>query len=630
MKLRTLKLALLSALVASHAFATEYRSPWVSGNGPLRYSFEKLNEESWNLNLWSAMHVKQAHKSFTKHSTKTQPLTAVMFGKSDFKIEEIYPDATAQKNAAGYNPLVAAKLMSPRAEYAETGMTVGLRFDYPVWEKHGRIGVRASVPFRRIEIERQDSGLDKTEDPTSDFVRSKVIKVAANAAGDDITGTQQVLAKAYRMDIVSKLVDANGDAALVGGAVGPNSMTLFGQSITNNSAGATAAGGVAVQAVGANNKNAAITVSRPGTNEPFAYQYQMTDANPARPAIAGERFGLASVTSIAADYSNLPVDGASIRYFDGAAAAGAGGLATYANLINSDAFKKNADKTWLIFRRSANSADNIDRFGINADAGAGTFVTRQIDLMLQQYNINAFQYLSSNGFSLDSEIRSGMGDIDLDVFYEHGFSDDLVTELALGVRLPTGGDKDKYTGAYKAILGNGEHWEIKLAGLVAYRPFSWMSVKADASYSFVLEGTERRCAVFKGSTVKNIGPRADADVSWSYMIGHVDFNFTHPDTKDIRSMLGYEFYYKTKDNVKFKKSKMESWLGKLATGAANEKDLSNTLAEKGTESITHKARFETSAQVLKNFEVFAGGAMAFAGQNAFRDRDAHCGFNVRF
>lgn len=622
MKLRTLKLALLSALVASHAFATEYRSPWVSGNGPLRYSFEKLNEESWNLNLWSAMHVKQAHKSFTKHSTKTQPLTAVMFGKSDFKIEEIFPDAKMQAGTAGFNPLVGKKTLSPRAEYAETGMTVGLRFDYPVWEKHGRIGVRASAPFRRIEIERQDSGLDKNEDPAADYVKRQVVLVdrANDGAAGGAGTTANVLAAAYRMDLVSSLANTDGTPALVGRVAGANGVTLF----NNNITGAAAAGaGVA------NTQIAAVAATGPvgivgGVDNPAKFLYMAADGGNNSPA--NSRYEQANIRQIIADYA-LHADivaGDAIGYF--------GQAVNYAGLLSSAGFQANADKTWLIFRRQTNTPEG-EKFadGTADQGGVGFNITRTLDQMIAQYNINTFQYLGGFGYSLDSEIRSGMGDIDLDVFYEHGFSDDLVTELALGVRLPTGGDKDKYTGAYKAILGNGEHWELKLAGLVAYRPFNWMSVKADASYSFVLEGTERRCAVFKGSTVKNIGPRADADVSWSYMIGHVDFNFTHPETKDIRSMLGYEFYYKTKDNVKFKKSKMASWLGKVvATGAANEKDLSNTLAEKGTESITHKARFETSAQVLKHFEVFAGGAMAFAGQNAFRDRDAHCGFNVRF
>jgi hypothetical protein len=58
--------------------------------------------------------------------------------------------------------------------------------------------------------------------------------------------------------------------------------------------------------------------------------------------------------------------------------------------------------------------------------------------------------------------------------------------------------------------------------------------------------------------------------------------------------------------------------------------LDKKLAVKNTESIAHKARFETSYQVSKYFELFAGGSFTFAGQNAMRDRDTHGGFNIRF
>ena len=122
---------------------------------------------------------------------------------------------------------------------------------------------------------------------------------------------------------------------------------------------------------------------------------------------------------------------------------------------------------------------------------------------------------------------------------------------------------------------------------------------------------------------------------YGYFTGRFDFNFFHPKDSGIRSTIGYELYYKTEDHLTFKQKQMESWLGgKFVPGVldvqSNPQDLDNKLASKNTESIAHKVRFETSAQLLKHFEVFAGGSLTFAGQQVMRDRDAHGGFNIRF
>jgi hypothetical protein len=39
---------------------------------------------------------------------------------------------------------------------------------------------------------------------------------------------------------------------------------------------------------------------------------------------------------------------------------------------------------------------------------------------------------------------------------------------------------------------------------------------------------------------------------------------------------------------------------------------------------------ESTYKANKYLDIFWGGAVTFAGQNVFRDMDAHGGFNVRF
>jgi hypothetical protein len=256
-----------------------------------------------------------------------------------------------------------------------------------------------------------------------------------------------------------------------------------------------------------------------------------------------------------------------------------------------------------------------------------------LDLALKNYNANMYEWLEDNGFLMQTERRCGLGDIDLDLFYEHKFSDEFVGEAMVGVRFPTGAS-DNYCGSvYKPHLGNGEHFEIKLGLMAAWQPADWINIKLDGRFAFVLEATERRAAAFKGALIKNIGPCVDADVSWEYLVATLDFNLFHPKTNAISAVLGYEFYFKTKDDIDFKCSSMRSWLGqKLVDGTwtDNKQDLDSGVAEKNTEAFGHKVRCETSFRITEYFELYAGGTYTFAGQNLPRECDAHGGFVVTF
>jgi hypothetical protein len=206
----------------------------------------------------------------------------------------------------------------------------------------------------------------------------------------------------------------------------------------------------------------------------------------------------------------------------------------------------------------------------------------------------------------------------------------------VGVRFPTGSDDDFSGNPYKVHLGNGEHWELKVGGMVAWEPLHWFNVKLDTYFSWVLEGVEKRCAVFEGSKIKNMGPAVDADVSWEYFVGRLDFNMFHRKTSYISGTLGYELYYKTTDKISFRKSKMTTWYGEHYSPAADETNpnleanLDNNLARANTEAIGHKIRSEIRCQLDEFVELFAGGSYTFAGKNLSRETDLHIGFNVRF
>lgn len=616
-----LRLLLLAALaVSSSAFATEFRTPYLSDRGPLRHSFKKLNKKKMNINTWSTVHTKEAHKAFLKHGTDSKELTALLFNKSTFQFNEFLPNALMPLDAPNYNIFMNALSYSPKAKYFEYGATFGGRIDFPIWKEDngcvkGRIGLRTSIPFRTIEVERQDFAPEtaSVDNALAQVVKTAIIRVQRTAAGAVApVGSQvDVEATAYRLDFVAGIRDSAKNSVV--SAPVANEFKIFGQNIAAANAG-PAAGATAGLVADVN-----------GAPEIVAWNLTTVAADGdfnANGLVKAAAFADATndLTGVAAAHFAGFVDNVDYTELNPATVAPVAGGG--ANDITGLAAAKTS---WLVFKRASDGNVNTRLVGNEAQA-----IDRMLQDRIRGLNKDPFAFLSENGFIFDSYKRSGLGDIDLDVFYEHAFNKHMLAELVLGVRFPTGTTKNSCNNPYRAIakLGNGEHFEIKLGANFAWDACKWFSIKLDASYNFVLEGKEQRAAVFAGSTVKNIGPCTDADVDWGYFIGRLDFQFVHPKTCCLSTVMGYEIYYKTEDHLTFKKTTENSWLGTKDQPVASKLD--SKLARKNTESISHKGRMESTYKANKYLDIFWGGAVTFAGQNVFRDMDAHGGFNVRF
>ena len=599
---KTLKALLLLALAAgSTAFASEYRTPWLSERGPLRHTFKKLHKKRYNANMWSLAYCKEAHKAFLSHGTKSEVLTELLFNDEDFTLNQIFPNSQVPVDSENYNVFMKLSKIKPRANYFEYGVNLGGRIDFPVWENKGRIGLRTTIPFRKIEIERKD--ITPVEDPLCGLVQTGVVNTTrlVNGAEEGMPANiVAVNAKAYRLDLVQALQNGSGESAVQALNPANGSFKIFGQKV----------------ALGAGLGHVGLV---PGKDkaENVAFMFHDGTGTAVKPA-NGEYTVIGNV---------------------GAAPVATGAVATFDQLIDYNALFGNftsaaaqdfASKHWLVFRRASDSKQSE-----RITTAEAQVANASIEAALANACEGPYDFMSANNFEFESQKRSGLGDIDLDLFYEHTFCKDWMGELMVGVRFPTGSGDESYGNPYKVNLGNGEHFEIKIGAGLAWQPFRCMNAKLDMYYSFVLEGTEERTAVFAGSKIKGIGPKADADVDWGYFVGRLDLNFFHPKTDRISSTLGYEFYYKTHDHISFKQAKMESWLGGKYNPVTkvfdkNEQPLSNELARKNTESISHKVRSESSFRLHRYLDMFWGGSFVFAGQNAFRDMDCHAGFNCRF
>jgi len=587
--------------------ATEFRSPLVVERGPLRYVFEEWEESDYNLKLWSAGFGRHCHKAFLSHGTSTYPLSTLFFNKSCFTLNEIFPNSCVDMNTQYYSPFLAVTQLRPRITYSEKGISLGARFAYPVYKNKGRVGLRLQIPFRKIEIEREDHG-DTDTDPLDDFMTGEIVTRDGLTSLGASNPSTDVYARAIRMDFLQSLpytagnnpilqFDANGVPSVVGDT------QVIWDAVTNP-----------------NNfdKRIAVVIHSPAGTVPSKpdrylgiHMYPVTNSPVPLEALAADggssgenQFYFASGT----DYTPLNMH--------------PGGVCG-----NTTAQAK-ASQLWLTSVHDGR--DNQPGFSTGSAK-----MWNAVDWVLQNYqDENVFEWLETHGnFQFATANKCGMGDIDLDLFYEHQFNDEATGEVMVGVRFPTGASDNYCCNPYRPHAGNGEHWEIKLGGMVAWQPLDWMNIKIDGRYVFVLRDEEKRMAAFKGACIKNIGPCTKADVSWEYFDGTIDFNLFHPKTDAISCVVGYEFYYKTEDNIDFKCRTLQSWLGKkLVDGewVENNQTLDSKVAEKYTDSIAHKVRFETSFRISQYFELFCGGAYTFAGKNAPRDCDCFGGCVVTF
>ena len=666
----------MGVFIAGCANATEIRSPYLSERGPLRYKFERGNPDKYSLDVYSIGFGRLAHKAFLSHGTDTKPLTALMFNKSDFPVREIFPNNEMPKMAQEYNPFIALAEIHPRASYYEWGATLGARFEYPVYKNIGRIGLRANIPFKTVEIERENI-LDKDKKPMPDFVLGMPTNVArASQVGNPVNQTKYdeptpVFAKLYKFELLKQITQgAARDDAVV---LGINKVVVLGQDIasdfhSNNQHFRTEVKPKAGLVFNADKKNYPTdsNFSNWGYKSGPAQAFNVVGndivdvpANgdggygvragaaaivaaagvAATPAsiVIGQRFGWAFD---AGDMVVLDDNGvANVKTHAIAAGGGKPAMNTLVQVPNIAFFDNGTDYSQLndikeLRKTALNDAWLAFGYKDGQMVDEARAINDYLDAYLEYYDESPEHWLYRvGGYEFETSSRTGLGDIDLDLFYEHMFSDRWIGELMLGLRFPTGLSDDYSQNPYKAHLGNGEHFELKFGGLIAWEPLGWMNLKLDLKGAYAFESSEKRCAAFEGATIKNIGPAVDADVSWWSFTGCFDINLFHPKTKDISADIGYEFYFKGEDDLHFKTSKMLPFYGQHYLGKDQgdlTKPLSNGLAEEHTESISHKVRAEVRIQINTWFEAFAGGAFTFAGQNIARETDCHGGCNVRF
>ena len=501
---------------------------------------------------------------------KKIPLSELFFGKSDFRGEEVFADGILLNRPNGY-PGLSFAMLRPRFDYNERGVVLGAHVEKQIEGSKWRWSWNVNIPIKSIEVEQNWAcGLEKTEETLEDVV------VNTTQVVDD-SEVQQV--SAYRLDFLSTLVDATGNAMVVYGD-GSGATTIAGRNVTTSSA--------------------AIPM----------YAYRRDDGK-----LLPENFTVG------------PVDGAAVNLN----AAGSNGAdnTKLQFIVNANVNYKNG----LGKERAAQGK----LFMVPISDGAGELqpdakiIQNTVNFILEGLDISgsgsAISFFGSRGICFcANEHIVGFGDLQTQSAIAYDFTERAYIEAAMGFKYPTGKKHKNPCRLFYMPTGNNGHFEFRFGLDGAWRSKKWFGIYADFSYSHVFEETEKRAAAFKGATVKNIGPCVEAKVKWGYFLGHLDMTVFHPDNQNLGFALGYEGYYKRYDKIRFctcdQSYKVEDLLGERHA-------LDSCVLESNTNILTHKIRGEVFHR-WNYFHLYGGASRVVGGWNGMRETEAHIGCSINF
>ena len=576
-KSRIRMLVLSGVLSISGLLVAEFRAPFsigLFGVSHLHSTFEREEEGGCIFDIWGVGYAKNARKTYVdKHGFDTENLSGLLFGKSSFRLEELHKDGYVASSG------VAATAM---ARYPENPWikisTIEPKVDY--YEKglmfglhlggtasDGKLHYGVRTKLPLRSIEVENDIIDWGE-KLEDVYR---IRRQQGTGGD---------AAVARLDFLSVSYNTSNVAAIVNGVnYLPARTDVFGVRVD------TVAGAVPNY----------IVMGRPdGTPPPLTANWADTEAN----ALAA---------------ASLPTTG---EVAEGAIARFGGGV----------------DYTGLGKDRVAQSKLFVMPHLDHAGTALQNKVLRKMNFNFLDESTKTF--FDEKGISFDTQRKVGIGDFNATFYLGYQCGERLYVELDANVVVPTGRKNTTPNLLYLPNLGNNGHFEAGLGSSWKLDIARCCNLDLRGGFNFVFDAVEKRAPALENALIKNICDEktmVDAKVRWSYIDARANLTFFHPDNECLGFMVGYNFYYKTKDTVKFTEETVKKVLLDTSTGPAVGESwkLSSDVAANRTNQILHKAQFELF-HYFDCFELFLGGAQAFAGKNAPKESDWHIGMRIEF
>ncbi|MEI7580322.1 MAG: hypothetical protein WCJ17_00840 [bacterium] len=572
---------LCGVIACGSVMAREFRAPLLTQQHG--YDFDPSEKAGWQITCDTDFYTRSAHRAFGAHGIATGELSTLFFNKDSFRLSQIFEDCLVPHNTEYYNPFMRIMTIQPRVEYSENGVAFSVGASRSVFNGLGKCGMRVTVPVRAIDTIRKDTG-SRRDSQTEDVM--KLQKNEATAA----------LGFAYRLDFLEAMPKQNFSGSQVQYAVveGDNRyIEIFGGDTRNQKAGAI---------------------------------YSPEGRTPRGTRVGVVQTAISETKTLPASLDGLDED--TIYGFEDGSFAGLADAAS-ANVATRVANQNKKATVWVTSAHNPEGALDVGRYV--ADSATDT-ISNDMQDMVSTFNANTYEWLADHGYVFESSRQVGLGDVDVELFYNHAFGDRIVGGLSALVKVPTAcgsaSDENSYVGnPYRSHTGNGRHVEIGGGLHFDVEARSWAMIHVDGQYRFALSRSEKVCGTPHGSLIKNIGSAQEADVSWHSAVGNLDLHLCHPQTTDITGLIGYQFYFKRQDTVRYKVSTVDSWLG--ATYNTGTKDytvenstlLDNNLAAANTEQVAHRLKLGFTYHLSDWCSVSATGAITLAGQNIPKEMD---------
>ena len=556
------KIGLLVVFIGFSIQARTLLTPLDLRRGPLVKAYKDINNPDWCYTVWAAGYQRSSDDSYNGDGCKT-PLSSIFFGKSDFKAQEAFPSSRSK-----LNPLLGLSCLSPRVKYKEDGGYVGIdlqRYYNDSW----RIGFRATLPARKIRMTRYQNGQNGNSELGGMTVKDFVAEDTETIDG------ATVKSYAYRLDFLSQLPytceqNCPGSTICIVNYHDedfPNDpISISNQDITNQQS-------TPVSTI----KNSSGCIPP----QPWAITQQ--------------------------EAQELPLINAN-------------------GSTNSDRARFTINNDYTPLNQSPEEQSTL--FIVPSVAGDTTtqearIIKQQVNELLACINQEAEDAFKECDISFNDQYFSGAGDLCTEFYTGYFYSPCLYLEGFIGARWPTGKRDDDPRLVFRQSLGNNGHYEFKLGGQALWEAHDWITLHADISGFILSRNKECVATAFTGATIKNIGLPVLAEVQWNYLILHTDIFIAPHSWNNFTGVIGYELYYKSRDDIRFCQKAMVDCLGMTAP-------LDPCVLAENTQVIGHKIRGEASIDPCEWLQIYGGGSTVVGGKNVPNTSAWHLGLSLYF
>ena len=563
----------------------------------LKDLLKEQNPPMFHISAQGTVWRRGAHETFgSTVGTTTEPLSALMFGKSSFRLSQIFQNCLVPLSTKNYNPYMRIFKMHPRITYQEAGIDMSFNIESRMRTfKNTRIGVRVKTPLIRREIERKDAGWRASEQVQDVYTLQKhMIK------NSDSTPTgKEITVPAYRLDFLEATKQTALGTSMIG--YSSNGITLASTPITKSN----------------NSKIPAVLVSSPEGIVPreqnmIAYNPSEGSANTSVTAYLPN-----DLTTLSSSQTYQVSDTISYENLSDTAT-----ITVTQRIADQDA----KAQTWVVptFTYTSSPQQSL----------ASLFSSMNADK--RETYANQYEWLFDRDYHLESSQATGIGNTTIEGYLAYDLNRNTIFELSGGMVVPTATGHLEANNPYLVHLGNRNHLEAFLGGGFMYKPFKLLQVSSDTRFNMVFRGQEQRTATPVGALVKNIGAPTTAQVRWNYVTSDLAFTVFHPKTQTISLTAGYNFYYKTEDDITFDTPSIDSWLGKTYNNTdydytiANVWQLDEAVAQMRTESCAHTVRLQANYSISRLMHLYGSGSYVIVGKNTPQDFSVALGCTVTF